>query len=976
MRFVFGAVICMRVFPAYAQFQQYRSYDVKDGLPSSDVYSMLQDVEGYLWFTTDMGVSRYDGYSFKNFSNEDGLADNTIFRAYQDDKKRIWFTSFSGKLSYFENGTIHSLPCNAKLEQLLKGSFMTSLYVDKGDTIWAGTTKNFALKILPGWKESQVNQVMFPNTEGYFCRLNKVGFIYGGGHARGQSIGVYENTSKKVFTIAILSPRSSLSSVRYSCIQIADGSFVLTADNSVTFFDMDGKSTTFPLSTTGISIFEELNGEIQIGTYDGALKFRRENFKEITRVEKFERKIVTSILRDREGGLWYCTEGNGVFNVAHSNFKYYTVEDGLSESKISCATAFRNSVVTGHLDGSVSVLAGKSIASLAYQNQNNLAQPNRITSLLNWSNGKLIASTGVNLFTVNEAKQSLELLLASGGKKIISSVTGGIWALHYSNIIQLNPESSEIIQDISISTFTDNIYEDRSGTLWICAINGLWKYDKLNGLEYLGSKFPILSARIIDLKENADGSLWMVSRGHGVIVKFQNTFYQIKVTDGLIGNMCRSLFLDSNSVVWVGTNNGLSKIEYSNTNGFKYEIDNYSSQHGLLTNEVNHILRVKNLIWTFHTSGISVFDPSSLNESGIPPPIYITQTIVNGDTIGENEVLFDYNQNYFHFSFVGLSFKDPGSIIYRYKLEGVDVDWITTSYTSVQYQTLPPGNYRFVVEARNRDGEWSAISAVRNFTIQQAWWQIGMFKLCVIITNLIVISLLFRWRIKHIRKRDFKKAELQNRVASFELSALRAQMNPHFVFNAINSVQYFITNNDPDSSQKYLSKFAKLIRYVVDNSKLTTIPVKQEIEALTLYLELEGLRFGDRFEYTIIVDSKIDVEYMQIPSMLIQPYVENAIWHGIMHKKGNGKIVITLEKQDSGLHCTIEDNGIGRQKSLEIKKGKGESDHKSVGLSNTRERLEIINQVNESNMNVSITDLYDTDGLAVGTKVEIHIPLS
>ncbi|MBC7864878.1 MAG: histidine kinase, partial [Bacteroidia bacterium] len=211
-------------------------------------------------------------------------------------------------------------------------------------------------------------------------------------------------------------------------------------------------------------------------------------------------------------------------------------------------------------------------------------------------------------------------------------------------------------------------------------------------------------------------------------------------------------------------------------------------------------------------------------------------------------------------------------------------------------------------------------------------------------------------------------------VAAAELKALRTQMSPHFVFNAINSVQHFITSNDPDSSQRYLSKFAKLIRYVVDNSKPGAIPLERELEAITLFMDIEALRFENRFEYEIIIDKKIDQGFVHIPSMLIQPYIENAIWHGLMHKKGKGKITVSIQLTDGFIKCTIEDNGVGRKKSLEFKSNQNFRAHKSVGMTITQERLEIINALNNSRLSVSITDLEDKEGTSCGTRVELFIP--
>lgn len=228
-------------------------------------------------------------------------------------------------------------------------------------------------------------------------------------------------------------------------------------------------------------------------------------------------------------------------------------------------------------------------------------------------------------------------------------------------------------------------------------------------------------------------------------------------------------------------------------------------------------------------------------------------------------------------------------------------------------------------------------------------------------------------RIDVIKKREYEKTELQNKIATTELKALRAQMNPHFIFNAINSVQYFMTSNDPASSQKYLSKFAKLIRYVLENSKPSTISLDKEIDALKLYIDLEILRFENHFEYQFMIDENINTSFIQIPSMLIQPYVENAIWHGLMHKKSSGKLMINITIKSSILTCIIEDNGIGRVQSQKNKTVESLTQHKSFGMAVTMERIEIISRLNNIAPEVNVIDLYENN-LATGTRVEIKSP--
>ncbi|MCW3077325.1 MAG: hypothetical protein JWO32_1934, partial [Bacteroidetes bacterium] len=323
----------------------------------------------------------------------------------------------------------------------------------------------------------------------------------------------------------------------------------------------------------------------------------------------------------------------------------------------------------------------------------------------------------------------------------------------------------------------------------------------------------------------------------------------------------------------------------------------------------------------------------------------------------------------------GLSFRDKGDLTYRYKLEGLDTSWVFTKYTSIKYQALPPGKYKFIVSVSNHD---KLYSESKNFEIIiiPGWWQTVWFKAIVILMFIICMFFILRWYFKKLRGREEEKNKFQHKISEAELKALRAQMNPHFIFNAIASVQYFISGNDPKSSQKYLSKFAKLIRYVVDNSKPETIPLKTEIEALTLYLELESLRFENKFEYEIKLEDHIDLNFTQIPSMLIQPFVENAIWHGLMHKKTKGKIIISFYLKDNLLECTIHDDGVGRKKSKEMKTESALKNHKSIGMALTRERLEILNQIYNITLDYSVQDTINKNNEVTGTIVKIQIPLN
>jgi LytS/YehU family sensor histidine kinase len=236
----------------------------------------------------------------------------------------------------------------------------------------------------------------------------------------------------------------------------------------------------------------------------------------------------------------------------------------------------------------------------------------------------------------------------------------------------------------------------------------------------------------------------------------------------------------------------------------------------------------------------------------------------------------------------------------------------------------------------------------------------------------IVIGLLVFRQTRMSAKRRI--SEMNHKISEITQKNLRQQMNPHFIFNTLNSIQYYMYQHDKISTNNYLTKFSLLMRKTLENSQHTSIPIKDELDALELYLELEALRFKEKFEYSIRVDDEIDTVILKIPTMLIQPYVENSISHGLVNKEGTGFVNVDLALDDDRLVCTIEDNGIGRKAAMEIKNQKN-GNHNSLGTKITESRLNLVNSLYGKNMKIDYTDLKDEQGIGIGTRVRIYIPI-
>lgn len=376
-----------------------------------------------------------------------------------------------------------------------------------------------------------------------------------------------------------------------------------------------------------------------------------------------------------------------------------------------------------------------------------------------------------------------------------------------------------------------------------------------------------------------------------------------------------------------------------------------------------------------------IFNPAALEVAPPPPDVTILSfrsmdSVIN---IGAEQgrytpVTLSHRQNFISIEFKSLLYHHE-SVGYLYKMEGVDEEWVKAEGLLVaRYTNLPPGSYLFKVRSVNAAGTFSNGTTTLTINILPAFWQTTWFKGLSAFLTVVLIYIYFKLRVNAIKKEARRRAVIQQQIAQLEMKALRAQMNPHFIFNALNSIQTFMMKKETEQALSYLSRFARLIRNVLDNSQLNSIPISKELKMLENYLELEKLRFGDQFTYSITVDEALDPDFTDIPTMIIQPFVENAIWHGLLHKKEDGKLSITFHQLEGIVLCVIEDNGIGRETAA-AQRQPG-SEHHSRGIQITRDRLALYNKRFNLEATFDIEDLYDDEGHGSGTRVKVWFPLT
>ena len=449
--------------------------------------------------------------------------------------------------------------------------------------------------------------------------------------------------------------------------------------------------------------------------------------------------------------------------------------------------------------------------------------------------------------------------------------------------------------------------------------------------------------------------------------------------------------------LWISTNRGL--ICYS-PDSVSWQI--FGITDGLQADEFNYWSAYKTQSGKMifgGVNGLNMFRPSEIKPINVEAHPVITSLLINDQSPRENiiceqtgasnlsllqRIVLPYKQNTLSFRFAPLEYSDPDANLFRYRMLPEEQDWIESGNENfTRYPNLSPGVHTFELQATNSDQIWSQKTARLHIEITPPWYETWWFRTLVILVGLFIIYSSYRIRVSHIQRQaevknrmalfQQKEAEYKQLVAETETAVLRLQMNPHFIFNSMNSIHSYILEKDMDTASTYLNCFADLMRKILDNGARGIISIAQEIELLEMYMDTEGMRFENKFAYKFSISQDLDPDEVAVPTMILQPFVENSILHGIRLKEGKGFIDIKFWEEENRLHCTITDDGIGR----EAAKGNSQhtESHESKAIAITQGRLNLLESEEGIPPSINIQDLYDEQGLAMGTKVHIILPL-
>jgi hypothetical protein len=937
-------------------------------LPSTETYHVFQDSKGIIWICTDAGICRYNGSTLTTFTTKDGISENVVLKAYEDTKGRIWFNTLSGYFFYYFNNRFHAIAANEYLKKKCRSLPINSFFVGEQDTLYCATAADTSLiKIAPQDNYRDVTRIlMWSGNRFMYTNKAKPGESIMGSGAGGtidsqtQMFSFLYNTKKLM--VSFSSTVLAANCWKGHCA--VDGTVYLPQGDELIVIKNSGKEIKhYTLPSAIFCIYTDAERNLWVGTLkQGGFLFRHGDLNS-TPVHFLSNLSISSIMVDRENTIWVATIEKGVFQSMNKNLLY------LNEKE----------------DQAINFQKGRQALIIAYSSKRIISVLKNDSALINDDlktqplfNGLYLRSAfiGEGLNDYFGSNQGTFIKDHKKSKGVFRKITA---LASPSQIIPVGKDSLFAIDSHvaflinhgiivkSLRTPFPNMFilQLKNKKILLTTRNNTGIFEFKNGeLQPYLPNVKELKVRINCIAEDDAGNLWLATNEHGLYCyDHEKKLHHFDKIDDKIN----ALVFDDKQQLWAGTNGGLTKLSFTEDLS-KLFITRFNKYHGIPNEEIKKLVEFNGKIGCISKDVFFYFDADSLQKNYVRPLTYIDSVFINDKAYDFNKpVVLKYDNNNIHVLTSLISYRNSIRKEYLYQLKGYEQSWHYSATGDIQYTNLPHGTYTFTVFGLNNDKVKSDKPATFTFTIQKPFWLTWWFILLEISIIFIIIYFSIRYWKNKIEKREREKASVNQEISEFKMTALRSQMNPHFIFNAIGSIQHYILKNEVKQSYNYLSKFSMLIRNILNNSRQEYISLTQEINTLRLYIELEQIRFTHPFKFEIEIDDELDME-MDIPTMLIQPYVENSIWHGLMPKESDGMLELLFKKVDDSMLVTIRDNGMGRKNADPAKK------NVSRGMSITEQRINILATTSRKKFITTIIDLKDEYGNSKGTEVNLLIP--
>jgi ligand-binding sensor domain-containing protein len=950
----------------------YHQKNNPNSLADSDVREILEDEHGTIWLGTKNGLTAFDRQKniFKNYPTPNPYNagnPNPIWAMCLDRKKRLWLGTAQGLFIFDrEKGEFFLQPYQFRQ----KDNAFIEVFEDKEGYLWVSSNGGGTYLIPPDEKQEQTRIFArdLANNQGFTgkatnkIRQDKHGLIWFLHTEEG--ISVYSHQTKRF-----------------------------------TNYEKDA-SNPFSLSNNAtVGFCEDKNGNIWIGTYQSGLNYfdNRQQGKSSFQLfqhspfapEKLPDQAIAAIFEDSEGLLWIGTYGKGI-SVYNPQNQTYTTYNYKNTQGALCSDL----VALFEEDSKGNILVGTSHCTCYFDKKTK-----KFLSSIGTSN----PSIEENLFdgTLSAMYKNRAGIFYFGGNM-------GFYRLINNELKQWSKAIDQNGKEHKLDKIAP-IVADKLGLLWIgksVVSKGFFSFDPqtekfTHHLLEPDKPNALADDNIYDLALDSKNTLWVAtSEGLFFKEKQKNQFANISEKVGLPSNMVYSIVTDKKDNLWLATSAGICKLTPELLLKKKEgAIKKYDFQDGAVGSDQSHTRYAKftdknGYIYFGGSKGFCKFHPDSIQENTLAPKVVFTsfklfeqEYQLDTAITYKKHITLAHHQNFLSFEFAALNFIRPNKNQYAYRIEGLNKNWIPLgNKNSVSIAGLEPDTYTLRVKASNNDGVWNEKGATLTITILPPWWETWWFISLVIIAIGGISYWFYRDRIDKIRKEEAYKRQVQEmemrnkqmqeyfqeKETQLELIAANAKIETHFFANCISAIDTLKMKNQVEEANLYSEKFNKLMRLALDIADKKRIPLAKELDFLALYVSLQQLRFRDKFDFRLQINEEVDTTYLQIPPMLIQPYIENAILHGLRPKKEKGNLTLKITEIEDGLTIEVEDDGMGIHESKKQKSVNG-STHISKGMEITQVRLEKLAQLNKISLSETTEELKDEQGKANGTRVKITV---
>jgi ligand-binding sensor domain-containing protein len=968
MRYVIAIVFCCFVTFCSAQQKNYTAFTVNDGLPSNHVYQCVEDNYGFLWIATDEGVARFDGKYFQVFTTANGLPDNEVIQIVKEKSGRIWVNCIRQSPAYFDE---------------VKNRFINAK--ENTDLAKVSGTVNMNLFALPD------SGVQYNNENGSFVfrntRLDTIHSIMGkkffriGTAAKNLQIGfggkyfspkrfwefykiengrLIDSTSFEFFgskRIGVIIDEAKL----YDFDAANGMCFIYTVQSLKPLtINVDTIKQSEPFSSFGVNdttiFFVGIKGNISV--------YHKTTYKWLYTISG--EYLANRLYEDSKGNQWIATVDKGLLLYTQKRLTAVTLPSTFTRDNFISITRNNGISIAGNYYGEV------------IETTSNRFQIHTVIKKRPSRQRKIIVA-GKSIYTISEDGIYLNYtkpIFYQGNKQIAAGKT----ALLYDDTTMLVGSFAGILHLNTKTGKNTYIVRYKRGMALANGLDGLVYYGSTDGLhrynvqqktfESLGQIHPFFSERIVGIAVTSDSLVWVATAGSGVVVMKHDTIIRtINNEDGLLSNGLRTIATGKLGQIWLGTAQGISVINYtqSHTASVQFSVQNLSVNDGLSSNEINEMVFDRDTIYAATGSGISIIPTNFVAPKVIIPVRLIKMTINEGDTLITTVYHLDYGNYNIQMQYAGIALNGYFKKL-QYRL-GEKQDWLDVIGTTLTLR-LTSGNHLIQVRAVDVNGYSSNKVSTINIEIATPFWKAIWFWFVVfVLVQMIMGYFIFRWQKKR-RERKLAKEVATVQTAALEQQAFTSLMNPHFMFNALNSIQHYINVQDRQNANRYLSDFASLLRKSFEAAQQYFIPLETELENMKIYLRLEQMRFSNRFTYIFNISEQLDIEDWMIPTMMLQPLLENALLHGIMPSAIPGEIIVALKEEQESLIISITDNGIGVANSKRLQQ---DSLHKSHGTALIQKRIIALNHFSKQPITIHMMPAFD-QATNPGNTTTISIP--